>query len=91
MTTAKLHTYNECDERPVEMMVGKAMCAYANWQGLKAEYDGDERGYKPGYDQVSKFEAEYQATVRCIGMFVSDSLPQVCRHVVERAKAEFDI
>ena len=26
----KLNICNECDERPVEMMVGKAMCAWAN-------------------------------------------------------------
>lgn len=84
-----LNVINECNEQVVEWMVGKAMCAYANWQEV------DSIPYLTnGYDKAEakgRFEAEYEATVRCLGMLVRDSLPAVCRYVIDRAHEEFGI
>lgn len=94
--TAKLHTYNECDERPVEMMVGKAMCAWANWQTeLKCWNecvdDCDKYGMHVHERAASGYVNEYEATVMCIGMFVSDSVLKIRAYTIERAKNKFGI
>lgn len=74
---------NKANEREVEMMVGKAMCAYANWQtALDNPYSKDI--------QIA-YKNEYEATVRCIDMFVEEHLQQVCQTIIDRAKSEFGI
>ena len=93
MTTAKLHTYNDCDEIPVRMMVGKAMCAYSNWQSV--EDDRDHLSSLYGSELVEKsaiaHKSEYEATIRCIDMFVKDGLYAIQDYVTGRAKDEFGI
>lgn len=86
-----LNPIHECNAREVEMMVGKAMCAYANWSMCNEHPDALEVQYGSREMFVSLksgWENEYEATVRCIAMFVSDTLPAICKHVIDRAEAE---
>ena len=87
--STSLTPYHECDERPIEMMVGKAMCAYANWQRVERDY-GDIAPSQRGELCVA-YENEYEATVRCIAMLVREGVPTICMAVIERAKQEFGI
>lgn len=73
MTTKNLTAYNEANEREISMMVGKAMCALANAKTAK----------KQGMEHVRiACESEYEATVRCIDMFVKESLYEIQFHVI---------
>lgn len=80
---------NEDNERQVEQMVGKAMCAYANWQEV------DNIPYLAnGYDKAEakgRFESEYEATIRCIAMFVDQPTSYICQYVIARCFEEFGI
>lgn len=79
----KLNAFNEANEREIEMMVGKAMCAWANWQtALDNPYSKDI--------QIA-YKNEYEATICCIDMFVKDGLYAIQDYVTGRAKAEFGI
>lgn len=90
--TTNVTATNEANVREVERMMGKAMCAWANWQQAEAMDYTD-----PVFRHVSQREAcamhrsEYEATVRCIEMFVDDSIYEVSRIVIERAKEELGI
>lgn len=77
--TKNLTAYNESNDREISMMVGKAMCAYANWQ--RAEAEGMERC-------AIACESEYEATIRIIGFFVRDSIYAIQAYVIDRADAE---
>ena len=77
--TKSLTAYNEANEREISMMVGKAMCAYANWM--------DARGEGMEF-YATACESEYEATIRCIGMFVKDSIYAIQAYVVGRAETE---
>lgn len=85
--------YNKDNEREVEMMVGKAMCAYANWQSVKDDRDQLTSLY--GRELVEKslsaHESEYEATVRCIAMFVEQPTSYICSYVISRCHEEFGI
>ena len=91
-----LMAYNEANNREIEMMVGKAMCAYANWQeNLKkvwADFDqnGDD-GYTSAWVRAARDKSEYEATVRCIEMFVRDSIYEIQDYVMQRATDEFEL
>ena len=74
-----LKPWDEVDERNVSRMVGKAMCAYANW--MQAKSAGMERC-------AIAHESEYEATVRCIEMFVREDLYEVQRVIRNRAMTE---
>ena len=74
-----LRPWNEANEREISMMVGKAMCAYANM--VKAMSENME-------SCTIACQSEYEATVRCIDMFVKDSVYPVQAYVTERAEAE---
>ena len=88
----KLNICNECDERPVEMMVGKAMCAWANARETFKIPHTDPRFDAVSQDEiVAMLNAEYEATIRCIAMFVTNSLDEIQAYVTGRAKAEFGI
>lgn len=80
-TTTSLTPINPANEREVEMMMGKAVCAWAN--ATAGEY------------QIERYRhmamAEYEATARCIGLFVREPLWKVCSAIIDRAKAEFEI
>lgn len=81
-TKATVTPINPANSREVEMMMGKAMCAWAN-------------ATTGGYHQIERYRhmamAEYEATARCIDMFVREPLWKVCSTIIERAKAEFGI
>lgn len=89
----KLTAYNKANDPQIEAMMGKAMCAYANWQSVKD--DRDQLTYLYGRELVEKslsaHESEYEATVRCIDMFVKESVPAICMTVIENCKEEFGI
>ena len=84
----KLNAYNECNEREINSMVGKAACAWANREcALKSEKQlRSEFGDKVFDTTTAAQLSEYEATVRCIGMFVRESLPQVCEFVIAEAE-----
>lgn len=74
---------NKANEREVEMMVGKAMCAYANWQSAES---------RPfAIEQRVAHRSEYEATCRCIAMFTVEPLPEVCKTIIDRAKSELGL
>lgn len=85
-----LNPIHECNARDIERMVGKAMCAYANWQNsLKAVYGAEDDADRTMFKQNAiACKSEYEATIRCIEMFVSDSIYAIQAHVVDRAEAE---
>lgn len=72
-----LTAYNEANAREIEMMVGKAMCAWANWQ----------TAIDNPYSTIAQtaYKSEYEATVRCIDMFVRESLYEVQAYIIECA------
>lgn len=87
-----LTAYNECNEREISMMVGKAMCAYAN----HASADLNNPNLKPfGKEQVKLAAhgawSEYEATVRCIDMFVREDIYEIQRYIMGRVEDEFGI
>lgn len=89
----KLTAYNPDNNRQIEQTVGKAMCAYANWQEAEeSARDGEE--YAGGISAVEMAcmrNAEYEATVRCIAMFVKEPVSTICAYVIDRCKDEFGI
>ena len=72
---------NKANEREVEMMFGKALCAYKNAMDV---IDLD-------FHQYGLFKSEYEATCRCIAMFTVEHLPEVCQTIIDRAKSEFGL
>lgn len=79
---------NEDNDRQIEQMVGKAMCAYANWQ-QERNSDREDKIQKKLIEQSHR--SEYEATVRCIGLFVDQPTSYICQYVIARAKEEFGI
>lgn len=79
MTTKSLTAANPANGREVSMMTGKAMCAYANL--VKASEAGM-------LNAATAYESEYEATVRCLEMFVRENIYEVQRIVRERAESE---
>ncbi len=88
-----LTAYNECNDREIEMMVGKAMCAYANWQNsLKAVYGADNDTDRTMFKQNAiACSSEYEATIRCIDMFVRENIYEIQHYITSRAAEEFGI
>lgn len=90
----KLNAYNEANEREISSMVGKAMCAYANWQLAKknlVENPKADSYNDMGFEIKTACASEYEATVRCIEMFVKESIYEIQRYIVDRVEAEFKI
>jgi len=86
----KLNAYNEANEREINSMVGKAMCAFANHQcAMKAESQLRRDYGDKVFDTTTAAQwSEYEATVRCIEMFVKNSIYEIQSYVIERAEAE---
>ena len=83
---------NKANEREVEIMVGKAMCAYANWKQTEAaDYDNPQFRHVSQYEVMAAQESEYEATVRCISLFVEQPTSYICKYIIARAKSEFGI
>lgn len=84
---------NKANEREIEMMVAKAMCAYANWQSTEDDAISLVTIYGDAMvdRSITAHKSEYEATVRCIAMFVSESVPAICQHVIDRCTEEFGI
>ena len=82
----------KANEREVEMMVGKAMCAYANWKQTEAaDYNNPQFRHVSQYEVMAAQESEYETTCRCIAMFTVEHLPEVCQTIIDRAKSEFGL
>ena len=85
---------NEDNDRQIEQMVGKAMCAYAN---LKRATERPEGFFFRNVSEADMkeakvaFEAEYEATIRCIAMFVEQPTSYICGYVIARCSEEFGI
>ena len=77
----KLNANNTQNDREIGWMFGKAMCAYANAMQV-IELDKN---------QYRIFMAEYEATVRCIDMFVEESIYEIQLAVIDACKEEFGI
>jgi hypothetical protein len=90
---AALNPIHECNAREVEMMVGKAMCAFANAESIKrdAKKNIEQYGHEEYRVAVQAGMSEYEATIRIIEMFVKESIYEIQAHVVGKAEAEFGI
>lgn len=85
----QLTAYNKANDRQIQQMFGKAMCAYANWQEVEhLKYLANGRSVA---EAKARFESEYEATVRCIDMFVRESVPAICMAVIDSYREEFGI
>lgn len=84
---------NSVNNLAIEMMFGKALCAYANWKST--EDDREQLAALYGSNTVEQsivaHQSEYEATVRCLAMLTVEHLPQVCMAVIEQAEEEFGI
>lgn len=78
-----LTAYNDQNAREIEMMMGKAMCAYANAVTINK--------MNPKSENVIALMSEYEATVRCIDMFVRENIYEIQLAVIDSAKEEFGI
>lgn len=84
---------NPENERVVEQMVGKAMCALANAEEIKrdAKKNIAEYGHEEYRVAVQARMSEYEATARCISMLVEQPLVSVCHYIVVKCHEEFGI
>ena len=90
----KLTAYIPENDRQIDQMVGKAMCAYANWRRATERPEGFFfKNVSENEQDAAKvaFKSEYEATVRCIDMFVKEPVPTICTYVIDRCKDEFGI
>ena len=85
-----LTAYNECNEREINSMVGKAMCAYANMLTVIEKADKFD-SVMEAVSAKRVHESEYEATIRCIDMFVRESLYEIQALVKQRVADEFGI
>lgn len=85
---------NKGNERQIEQMVDKAMCAYANAKRAGERPDGfffNKLSKQDVEVEVAKMWSEYEATIHCIAMFVEQPTSYICQYVIARAKDEFGI
>lgn len=84
---------NNDNERQVEQMVGKAMCAYANYKQATDEHVELVEQYGAISVEVTEasFNSEYEATIRCIALFVDQPTSIICQYVSARCSEEFGI
>lgn len=74
----KLTAINPANERQIEVMFGKAVCAYANaLETFKLPYTDGRFRHVPQDEIVAACEAEYEATVRCLDLFVNENLYEI--------------
>ena len=89
----KLNAYNSQNDRQIEAMFSKAMIAYVNLKDIQSSKEELIRAY--GKHQVilrmECLESEYEATVRCIDVFVEERVPEIRVAVIEACKEEFGI
>lgn len=87
----KLNAYNEANEREISSMVGKAMCAWANWQDAKkytafAIEANDDYCKAISEKSETACASEYEATIRCIDLFVKNSIYEIQHYVIAEAE-----
>lgn len=76
----KLTAINPANEREIEAMFGKAMCAYANWM---RSTDSRRFFFKSHVSEAEReairaaLKSEYEATVRCLDLFVNENLYEI--------------
>ena len=74
----KLTAINEINERNVEVMMGKAICAFANARTIfKKSYNDPQFRHVSQDEIVAACEAEYEATVRCLDLLVKENLYEI--------------
>lgn len=98
MTSTKknLTAMVEGTERQVGQMVGKAMCAYGNWHDTMkytkhAAEMNDEQCVAISEKCEAAYLSEYEATIRCIGMFVEEDLYEIQAFIADKCAEEFGI
>lgn len=82
-----LTAYADGIDRELEAMFGKAVCAYANWQAHLNLTDPTDNQKMAAV----AFKSEYEATIRCLDMFVGVGVYFLQRMVAEAAAEEFDL
>lgn len=89
----KLTAYNSQNDREISTMMGKAMCSYANWQERKSNKSELVKEFGKAQVEIAivASQSEYEATVRCIDMFVKESIYEIQFAVIESAKEELGI
>lgn len=93
-TTDNVTPTNKANNREVEFMMGKAMCAWANLQVSLGEWRNCEDGSHEAevHERMCAiYSSEYEATVICIAMFVKEPIHKVHEIARNRAKAKFKI
>lgn len=84
----QLTAIKKCNATEIDMMLNKAAAAYAN-----ARITADKPYNAPEFRHVSQTEigaaffAEYEATVRCIAMFVKENIYEI-QSIVGKMTAE---
>lgn len=74
----KLTAINPANEREIEVMFGKAVCAYANAQEtFKLPYTDGRFRHVPQDEVVAAMRSEHEATVRCLDLFVKENLYEI--------------
>lgn len=83
-----LTAYNECNEREINSMVGKAACAYVSHEcAMKDEGNLRREFGDKVFDTTTASQwSEYEATVRCINMFVRESIYEIQHFVIAEAE-----
>lgn len=86
-----LTAYNPDNGREIEAMFSKAMCAYANWQETERDSKALEatHGKQKVALHIEACRSEYEATVRCIALFVKEHVPEICSAVIGACEREF--
>ena len=79
---------NESNAREIQMMLSKAVCAFANAESIKknAKKNIAEYGHEEYRVAVQACMSEYEATIRILDFFVEESLYEIQYVVVNEAE-----
>lgn len=83
-----LTAINKANERAIDMMMGKAMCSFAN---LKQTLDGSWDDTNAQDVAIAAHRSEYEATVRILEFFVAENIYEIQHIVVDNAVEQFGI
>lgn len=77
---------HEVNAREIDMMVGKATCAYANMM-MVIERANEFDSVMEAVSAKRVYEAEYEATTRILDFFVEESLYEIQHAIIAEAEA----
>lgn len=84
---------NESNAREIQTMLGKAVCAYANWM-VAIDAKSTERAKHWTVEQqvsqertIAAHASEYEATIRILDLFVEENLYEIQDVVTAEAEA----